>query len=163
LKKEYYIVMLVVAIAISSIIAYYFSMPRTQTFKIEIDYSPLFESALVQSKNEWYVRGSVMHIIDYPHQRSIQLRRNDSVLLKLSDYPPNVTEEWNLIYNYVFLNDVGGVGDVTCEQIWPGEPMRFTVPKDGYYVFELGVPIADAYYPGDSIGNWTFIVTVIPP
>jgi len=153
--------MLVAAIAISSIIAYCFFMPRTHTFKIEIDYSPRFESALVRFENEWYVRGSVMHTIDYPNQSSIRFRRSDSVVLKLLDYPSTVAQEW-LFFNTVFLNEVGGLGDVACERILASESLRFTVPKDGYYVFELGVPIVDAYYPGDSIGNWTFIVTVVP-
>lgn len=161
LKKRYYIVMLVVAIAISLIVASYFFMPKTQTFKMEIDYSG-FED-LVQFQNEWYIRGSVMHIIDNPNQQSIQLRKGDSVVLKLLDNPSKAAQEWYLHYNYIFLNGGGGLADVACEKISLDDPPRFVVPEDGYYIFELGVVNVDAYYPGDSIGVWTFSVTVIPP
>ena len=43
-----------------------------QTFKMEIDYRPRIEAgALVQFQNEWYTRGSVMHLIDNPSQQHI--------------------------------------------------------------------------------------------
>ena len=56
-----------------------------QTFKMEIDYSPRIEAgALVQFQNEWYTRGSVMHVIDNPTQQSIQLRKGDSVVSRIA-------------------------------------------------------------------------------
>ena len=68
MKKKYYVVILAAVLTISSIIAYYYFMPKTQTFNMEIDYSPGIEaSALVQFQNEWYRRGSVMHIINNPN------------------------------------------------------------------------------------------------
>ena len=128
-------------------------MPKTQTFNIEIDYSPGIEaSTLVQFQNGWYQRGSVMHIINNPNQQSIQLRKGDSVVLKLLDYPSNVTQEWYLSYNYVFLNGGGGLGDTACEQIILDDPPRFVVQEDGYYIFELGVVNVDVCYPGISAG-----------
>lgn len=64
-----------------------------QTFRIEIDYSPRVEAgALVQFQNEWYTRGSVMHVIDNPTQQSIQLRKGDSVVLELLDNPLSATQ-----------------------------------------------------------------------
>jgi hypothetical protein len=136
-----------------------------QTFKMEIDYSPGIDaSALVQFQNEWYTRGSVMHLIDNPSQQSIQLRKGDSVVLRLLDNPLNATQEgyYYLSYNYVFLNGGGGLGDVACAQISLVDPSRFVVPEDGYYVFELGVVNVDCYFPGGSTGVWTFSVTVVP-
>jgi hypothetical protein len=136
-----------------------------QTFKIEINYSLKFEASdLAQFQNEGYTRGSVMHIIDNPTQQSIQLRKGNSVVLKLLDNPLNATQEGHyLSYNYVFLNGGDGLGDVACAQISLVDPPRFVVPEDGYYIFELGVVNVDCYFPGNSIGVWTFSVTVVPP
>jgi hypothetical protein len=161
LKRRYYIVMLAVAIAISSIIAYCFFIPKTQTFKVEIDYSAGFD--LVQFQNELYRRGSVMHIIDSPSRQSVQLRKGVSVVLRLLDNPSNVTQEWYLCYNFIFLNGGEVLGDVACKQIRLDDPPRFVIPEDGYYVFELGVVNVDSYDPRNSIGVWAFSVTVIPP
>jgi hypothetical protein len=135
-----------------------------QTFRIEINYSPKFEAtALAQFQNESYTRGSVMHIIDNPAQ-SIRLKKGDSVVLKILDNPLNATREgYNLSYNYVFLNESGGLVDVACAQISLVDPPRFVVPEDGYYIFELGVVNVDCYFPGNSIGVWAFSVTVVPP
>jgi hypothetical protein len=168
LKKIYFVIMLVVAIVVSSIIAYSYSMPKTRTLKIEIDYSPRYEENwLVEFQDELYVRGSVMHVVDDPNQ-SIQFRKDDSVVLKLLDYPSYVTQEWYLNYsalnyNFVFLNGGSVQGDIACAQISSNDTMRFVVPEDGYYVFELGVVNVDCYFPGKSVGVWTFSVTVIPP
>jgi hypothetical protein len=135
-----------------------------QTFKIEIEYNPPIEEGnwLVQFQNVWYIRGSAMHIIDSLNQ-SIQLRKGDVVVLRLLDYPSDVTEGWYLRYNYVFLNNGSELGDIACEQISLDDPPRFTIPKDGYFVFELGVVNVDAYWFRNSIGVWTFSVTVTPP
>jgi len=43
------------------------------------------------------------------------------------------------------------------------DTLKFEVPEDGYYVFELGVENVNAYFPGNSAGVWTFSVTVIHP
>ncbi|HVP16507.1 MAG TPA: hypothetical protein VMT42_03995 [candidate division Zixibacteria bacterium] len=40
---------------------------------------------------------------------------------------------------------------------------RALIPEDGYYVFELGVVNVNAYFPGKSVGFWTFSATVISP
>jgi len=61
----------------------------------------------------------------------------------------------------VFLNG-GGLGDVACARMSLVDPSRFVVPEDGRYMFELGVVNVDCYFPGDSIGVWTFSVTVVP-
>jgi hypothetical protein len=42
------------------------------------------------------------------------------------------------------------------------DPLRFVVPEDGYYVFELGVVNVNAYFSGKSVGVWAFNVTVTP-
>ena len=135
-----------------------------QTFKMEIDYSPRIDAgALVQFQNEWYTRGSAMHLIDNPSQQSIQLRKGNSIVLELLNSPLNATQGgyYYLSYNYVFLNG-GGLGDVACAQISLVDPSRFVVPEVGRYMFELGVVNVDCYFPGDSIGVWTFSVTVVP-
>jgi hypothetical protein len=134
-----------------------------QTLKIEIDYNPSTEAnTLVEFQNDGlYMRGSVMHIIDNPNQQSIQLRKGDSVVLKLDEYPSTVTQGF-LSYNSVFLQGSEGLGDVACEKIGLDDTLRFTVPEDGYYVFELGVINVDCYWFRESIGVWTFDVTVIP-
>jgi hypothetical protein len=93
LKKIYFAIILVVAITISSIVAYSYTMPKTQT-EIEIDYSPAYQAnALVKFHDQFYMRGSAMHIIKDPHQQSIHLRKGDSLVLKLLSYPSNVTGE----------------------------------------------------------------------
>lgn len=171
LKKIYFAIILVVAITISSIIAYSYSYttPKTRTLKVEIDYNPTYEgNALVKFQDEWYTRGSFMHLIDDPNQQNIQLNKDDSVLLRLLNYPSNVTQEWYanfspLNYNYVFLNGGSVQGDITCAQISSADPPKFVVPQDGYYVFELGVVNVNAYFPGNSVGVWTFSVTVTHP
>jgi hypothetical protein len=134
-----------------------------QTLKIEIDYNPSTEAnTLVEFQNDGlYMRGSAMHIIDNPSQQSIQLRKGDSVVLKLDEYPSTVTQGF-LSYNSVFLQGSEGLGDVACEKIGLDDTLRFTVPEDGYYVFELGVINVDCYWFRESIGVWTFDVTVIP-
>lgn len=134
-----------------------------QTFKIEIDYNPSIRAnALVRFQNDgWYMRGSVMHIIDNPNRQSIQLRKGDSVVLKLTEYPPIVTQGF-LSYNSIFLQGSDELGDVACGKIRLDDPARFTIPEDGYYVFELGVINVDCYWFRDSIGVWTFDVIVSP-
>jgi hypothetical protein len=144
-------------------------MPKTQTLKIEIDYSSRYEENwLVEFQDEFYARGSVLHVVDDPNQQTIQLRKGDSVVLKLLDYPSNVTQEWYLNlsalnYNFLFLNGGSVQGDIACAQINSNDTLRFVVPEDGYYVFELGVVNVNCYFPGKSLGVWTFSVTVIPP
>jgi hypothetical protein len=129
---------------------------------MEIDYNPSTEAdALVEFENDGlYMRGSVMHIIGSPSQQSIQLRQGDSVVLKLTEYPSTVTQGF-LSYNSIFLQGSAELGDVACEKISLDDPLRFTVPEDGYYVFELGVINVDCYWFRDSIGAWTVDVTVI--
>lgn len=133
-----------------------------QTFKMEIDYNPPIEEGnwLVQFQGRWYTRGSTMHIVDNTNQQSIFLRKGDVVVLKLVDYPSSVTREFGLGYNYIFLKGDNGLGDVACVQVSLDDPPRFTVPESGYYIFEVGVANVDAYWFRNSIGFWTFSVTV---
>jgi hypothetical protein len=164
LKKRYYVIMLVVAVVISlSLITYYFFIPRTQSFKIEIDYSG---GGLFQFQNEWYTEDSHMHIVGNPDQQNVKLRTGDLVVLRLLNCPAYA----HLHYNYIFLSGSGGIGDVACNQITvtgsleaPSIRARLVVPEDGYYTFELGVVNVDAYDQRNSIGIWTFSVTVSPP
>jgi hypothetical protein len=134
-----------------------------QTFKMEIDYNPSTEAnPLVEFENDGlYMRGSVMHIIGNPDQQTIHLRKADSVVLKLTEYPSTVRQGF-LSYNSIFLQRSDELGDVACKKISLDDPLRFTVPEDGYYVFELGVINVDCYWFRESIGAWTFDVTVIP-
>lgn len=115
----------------------------------------------MQFQNEWYIRGSVMHIIDNPDQQSIQLRKGDVVVLELVDYPSTVTQEWYLSYNYIFLKGSEGLGDVACVQVSLDDPPRLAIPEDGCYIFDVGVVNVDVYWSRDSIGAWTFNVAVI--
>ncbi len=133
-----------------------------QTLKIEIDYNPPVDTnALFQFQNDtWYIRGSAMHIVDNPNQQSTQLRKGDSVVLKLAEYPSTVRQGF-LSYNSLFLQSSDELGDIGCEEIGLDDPPRFVVP-DGYYVFELGVANVDCYWFRESIGAWIFDVTVIP-
>lgn len=134
-----------------------------QTFKMEIDYNPPAEvNALVEFKNEGlHMRGSVMHIVDNPDQQSILLRRGDSVVLKLTDYPSTVRQGF-VPYNFIFLHGSGELGDVACKEIRLDDPPRFAVQEDGYYVFELGVTNVDCYWFKESVGTWAFDLTVSP-
>jgi len=167
LKKIYIAIMLLVAIIISSIIAYSYSMPRTQALKIEIDYNSSWEDrTIVEFQDVLYMRGSVMHVVDDPNQQSIQLSKDDSVVLKLLDYPSNVNQGYlynTLNYNFVFLNGGSVQGDIAGARVSLSDTLKFEVPEDGYYVFELGVENVNAYFPGNSAGVWTFSVTVIHP
>jgi hypothetical protein len=167
LKKGYYAIALALAIAISSSVLYYCFVPRimpeTKTLDVEIVYSPKYD--LVQFQDELYTRRSVMHVNNGTDQQSIQLREGDSVVLKLLDYPSNLTKEWyadfnSLNYHYVFLNGGGEQGDIASSRVSSVDPLRFVVPKDGYYTFEIGVVNVNAYSSGRSAGLWAFNVTV---
>jgi hypothetical protein len=166
LKKGYYAIALALAIAISSSVLYYYFVPRimseTKTLNVEIDFSPKYD--LVQFQDELFTRGSVMYVNNGTDEQSIQLREGDSVVLKLLEYPSNVTKEWYanfnpLNYHYVFLNG-DEQGDIKCSRVSSVDPLRFVVPKDGYYTFEIGVVNVNAYSSGRSSGVWAFNVTV---
>lgn len=134
-----------------------------QTFQMQIDYNPSNEeNPLIEFQDDClYMRGSTMHIVGSFNQQNFQLRKGDSVVLALVEYPSTVTQGF-LSYNFVFLHGGDGLGDVACKEILLDEPLMFTVSEDGYYVFELGVINVDCYWFKDSVGVWTFDVTVVP-
>lgn len=75
---------------------------------------------------------------------------------------PNGSRVSKLARAIEVLNGGSVQGDVACASIGLVDPLRFVVPEDGYYVFELGVVNVNAYFSGKSVGAWAFNVTVTP-